>query len=92
MSIGLLELLELVDAHDWDKDKPFAYEVLIQKYPEKKVYAKIDKLVRKGYLEFGVSARTGWLTAKGKAKLHELRMVSALERYRVKMLKEIANE
>ena len=71
--IGLLEILELVYDRMFDKSAPFAYEVLYQKYPPKKVDRKFDTLVRRGYLEFGVSARTGWLTGKGMAKLFELR-------------------
>lgn len=74
--IGLLEILELVYDRMFDKSAPFAYEVLYQKYPSKKVDRKFDKLVRRGYLEFGVSARTAWLTGKGMAKMFELRQRS----------------
>lgn len=71
--IGLLEILELVYDRMFDKSAPLAYDVLYQKYPPKKVDKKFDGLVRRGYLEFGVSARTGWLTSKGMAKMFELR-------------------
>jgi hypothetical protein len=39
--------------------------------PEKVVYAAMEREERKGYLEYGVSLRTAWLTDKGKDFLHK---------------------
>lgn len=52
----------------WDnKDLPFTYEVLSEKYgSEKLVFTKMEKLVDEGYLEYGTSLRTAWLTDKAK--------------------------
>lgn len=51
----------------WDnKSLPFTYEVLAEKYgSEKLVYKKMEQLDNLGYLEYGVSLRTAWLTKKG---------------------------
>jgi len=34
-------------------------------YPEKVAWSIIDRLERKGYIEYGVSSRSGWLTSSG---------------------------
>jgi hypothetical protein len=63
------EILQLIDQHT-RFGGAFAYEVLIAAgYPEKVVYAKYEKLSRRGLIDWGVSMRTGWLTDKGKALL-----------------------
>lgn len=49
------------------------YKVWVARgFPEKVVYAKYDKMMRKGYLEYGVSLRTAWLSEKGEDRLAEL--------------------
>ena len=40
--------------------------------PEKVVYAAMRREERRGYLEYGVSLRTAWLTDAGKGKLFDL--------------------
>jgi hypothetical protein len=40
--------------------------------PEKVIYAAMQREEDKGYLEWGVSLRTAWLTDSGKSKLAEL--------------------
>ncbi len=45
------------------------YTNLCNIYKEKVILRKLDKLCDRGYLEFGVSLRTGWLTEKGAALL-----------------------
>jgi DNA-binding PadR family transcriptional regulator len=64
------EMLEAFEARRLPMDKTFAA------FPEKVVYAKMDKLDRKGFIEFGLNIRWGWLTEKGKARLEELRSSS----------------
>jgi hypothetical protein len=53
----------------WDnKDLPFTYEVLGKKYgSEKLIFRKMEQLEMEGYLEYGTSLRTAWLTDKGLA-------------------------
>ena len=43
--------------HEWN--------VLCAKFNERAVEAKLLELVRRGYIEYGVSPRSGWLTEKG---------------------------
>ena len=38
---------------------------LREQYPMKVINSKCEKAIRKGYMECGVSARTGWITVKG---------------------------
>jgi hypothetical protein len=45
------------------------YEALCEKYGFKPVERKLEELDRRDYLEYGVTARSGWLTEKGKATL-----------------------
>lgn len=49
---------------------PFTYE-RFPNIPEKVVFRKMEKLAEQGYLEYGVSLRTAWLTEKGKKYLEE---------------------
>ena len=48
---------------------PFPYEILsvVTGECEKVCYRAMERAARRGYLEYGVSLRTGWLTEKGKA-------------------------
>ena len=71
--IGLYEILSLIDEYEMDRTRPCAYQILYGRYPPKQVDAKFEKIYRKGYIECGVSVRTGWLTGKGMEKLYELR-------------------
>ena len=49
------------------RNLPFTYGVLGKKYgSEKLILRKMKQLVDKGYLEYGTSLRTAWLTDKGK--------------------------
>jgi hypothetical protein len=49
---------------------PYTYEILGIKYgSENLVFSKMEKLYRKGYLEYGTSLRTSWLTDKGREYL-----------------------
>lgn len=45
------------------------YREASARWSEKAVCRKFEELADRGYLEFGVSARTAWLTAKGRAAL-----------------------
>lgn len=47
----------------------YLHEILVEwtKYPEKVCYAAVKRASDRGYIEYGVSLRTGWLTEKGKA-------------------------
>lgn len=60
------DIVVLKRQKEWceNKDLPFTYEAFPQ-WPEKLIYRKMEKLVDKGYLEYGVSLRTSWLTDKG---------------------------
>lgn len=49
---------------------PWTYDAFPQ-WPAKLVLRKMEELVKKGYLEYGVSLRTAWLTKKGIAYLEE---------------------
>ena len=49
---------------DYKENFPFTYE-RFKNMPEKVVYRKMEKLNAQGYLEYGVSLRTAWLTEKG---------------------------
>ena len=51
-------------------DRPPPYLTLMALgFPEKVVYAKLEKLDRRGFLEVGVSLRCGWLNQRGKDAL-----------------------
>ena len=41
--------------------------------PEKVIYAAMDREDKQGYLKWGVSLRTAWLSEKGEEKLIDLR-------------------
>lgn len=45
------------------------YKALNEKYGFKPVQRKLEELVRRDYMECGVSERLGWLTPKGHAIL-----------------------
>ena len=53
------------------KEPPYS-QLMARGFPEKVVYAKLAKLERRGFIEYGVSLRTGWLTDAGRAALQRL--------------------
>jgi hypothetical protein len=46
-------------------------------YPDRihpnRIHALCEKWARRGYMDYGVTARTGWLTDKGKAWVEEIK-------------------
>ena len=46
-----------------------SYDEAVTRFSEKALLRTFEKLVARGYIECGVSARTGWLTDKGKSAL-----------------------
>ena len=52
-------------------NKPFPYEIIAQKTGcvEKVAYCAMERADDRGYIDYGVSLRTGWLTEKGKELL-----------------------
>jgi hypothetical protein len=73
--IPIREVLEQQRRWQKNKELPYTYEVLGKKYgSEKLVFKKMEKLADEGYLEYGVSLRTAWLTEKGEDSLsnHEV--------------------
>lgn len=67
-SIDCLRIAEAYDQPEtiWN----IAYVTACQLYTEKVVLTKMEKLADRGYIEYGVSARTGWLTDKGRSALN----------------------
>lgn len=53
---------------DWKNDYEYPYLILmrITGQPEKVCYRAMERAEERGYIEYGVSLRTGWLTIKGK--------------------------
>lgn len=51
----------------------FVDEILMEEFnaPEKLVYSAINRDYDKGFIEFGVSIRSGWLTESGEKYLNE---------------------
>lgn len=45
------------------------YAALCERYSEKAVARKLDQLADKDWIDYGVSARMGWLTDEGHAVL-----------------------
>ena len=68
-SIECLKMASLPKGSVWEKE----YDRLCLKYSEKAVIRKMESLDRLGYIESGVSSRTGWLTEKGRTVLVELK-------------------
>lgn len=46
-----------------------AYQAACAEFSEKAVISKFEQLAGDYYIEYGVSARTGWLTDKGREAL-----------------------
>lgn len=55
------------------------YAAACQEYSEKAVCRKFEELSDRGYMEYGVSARTGWLTDRGRAVLELCRYQASLK-------------
>lgn len=70
-SLDCLKLAELREIYDW-KAWTKAYNSLCTKYSEKAVIKKMEQLANKGYINYGITARTGWLTDKGREVLREV--------------------
>lgn len=54
-----------------DGMQPMLYSPLL--LPQKRIMRMLEKWVRKGWWDYGVSLRTGWLTDEGKAAAEEIR-------------------
>lgn len=54
--------------HDY-KGFPEAWDAACELYHPKQIELMCQRLVDRGYMECGVSARTGWLTQKGRDAL-----------------------
>lgn len=57
----------------WDRPSiPFPYDILVAMtgQPWKVCYRAMERAHRRGFIEYGVSLRTGWLTDAGKALIH----------------------
>jgi hypothetical protein len=49
---------------------PWPTAILMEKgYPAKVAYAAMEREERRGFIEYGVSLRAGWLTPKGEREL-----------------------
>ena len=52
----------------WDNDDPRWPNEILDK-PDRLIERRMIHLTDQGYLEYGVSVRTAWLTDKGRAEL-----------------------
>jgi len=72
--ISTLIVLEAAEkAHTEKEGMTWEYIKRITGAPEKVIYAAMEREDEKGYLEWGVSLRTAWLTELGKKELLKLR-------------------
>ena len=69
---GWIVTLDQRDNSEWP---PYPYEALSVEtgQPEKVCYRAMERACDRGYIEYGVSLRTGWLTKEGKALLENSR-------------------
>jgi hypothetical protein len=69
------DVVEAVNDYDlrrWTPSCRFADQVLIDRgYPAKQADAVLEDAAAEDLIEYGVSARTGWLTDKGRELLRE---------------------
>jgi hypothetical protein len=80
--LQLIDVLRGADEFHRLRNKVSIDEYLRKHYPTvpwKLINLKIERAHDEGYLECGVSERTGWLTSKGKAKLQELEEAQLLK-------------
>jgi hypothetical protein len=66
-----LQVVRAVQQWQDNRNGPWPYETLAREtgQPEKVCFRAMERADRRGYLEYGVSLRTAWLTDKGKALL-----------------------
>jgi hypothetical protein len=57
------------DFHDRISNTPAGTRLMEDGVPKKVAAAKVDRLIRRGLLDFGVSPNTAWPTDKGRALL-----------------------
>lgn len=62
---------ELFGFNTWDAWERIYHEASVR-FSEKAIICKMEDLADKGYIEYGVSARTGWLTPKGEQALRDV--------------------
>ena len=70
--LRLAELHALAPAEYARRWRELYAELAVRYGSERVVDAAMERLARRGYIDYGVSERTGWLTAKGRAALAEL--------------------
>jgi len=72
--IPTLAVLEAADKAHTER-RMMTWEYISEKTgaPKKVIYAAMEREDDNGYLEWGVSLRTSWLTDEGEAKLRELK-------------------
>ena len=61
-----LDVLRVASLPNLSLERTVAYKAACERWSEKAVVAKFEELTRRGLITYGVSARTGWLTEKGK--------------------------
>lgn len=66
-----LDCLKLIDLSFFSDEGQIWFNEISTKYSEKAVYMKLEELESKGYLDSGVTTRSGWLTIRGKRALEE---------------------
>ena len=66
--------MQVLMAYDkFQKERSSTVEVILAeetRAPEKLIYSAMERDYNNGYIEFGVSIRTGWLTEKGESYLN----------------------
>ncbi len=65
-----LAVLELASMQGDDDRRWKKHQEACDLFGEAVVIAKFEALAARGYIDYGVSARTGWLTDKGQAAWH----------------------
>ena len=63
------DCLRLMALHGEGKDWEELYRAICDRWSAKAVDRKLLGLSRRGYIDYGVSPRTGWLTDKGREAL-----------------------
>ncbi len=65
----MIACLQIAAIKSQDDQRWALYDQACQQFGERAILAKFDALTDRGYIDCGVSARTGWLTDKGKQAL-----------------------